>query len=105
MPTAEEFDRWYADRGESAVADDLVRRVLGLPPDLESTSLLTGQAIDDVVELLDLREGTTLLDLACGRGGYGREIARRTGASLIGVDFSRRHRAGESPPRRRLPGG
>lgn len=29
-----------------------------------------------------------LLDLACGRGGYGIEDARRTGARLLGVDFS-----------------
>jgi SAM-dependent methyltransferase len=29
-----------------------------------------------------------LLDIACGRGGYGIEVARRTGARLVGVDFS-----------------
>ena len=28
------------------------------------------------------------MDLACGRGGYGLEIAARTGARLVGVDFS-----------------
>jgi SAM-dependent methyltransferase len=88
MPTAAEFDKWYTDRSESDVADDLVRRVLGLPPDLESTSLLGGPGLDEVVTALDLRAGRTLLDLACGRGGYGREIARRTGARLIGVDYS-----------------
>jgi ubiquinone/menaquinone biosynthesis C-methylase UbiE len=29
-----------------------------------------------------------LVDLGCGRGGYSLEIAKRTGARLIGVDFS-----------------
>jgi ubiquinone/menaquinone biosynthesis C-methylase UbiE len=29
-----------------------------------------------------------LVDLGCGRGGYGLEVARRTGARLLGVDFS-----------------
>jgi cyclopropane fatty-acyl-phospholipid synthase-like methyltransferase len=29
-----------------------------------------------------------LLDLACGRGGYGIEVARRAGARLLSVDFS-----------------
>lgn len=29
-----------------------------------------------------------LLDAACGRGGYGIEVARRTGARLLGVDLS-----------------
>jgi SAM-dependent methyltransferase len=85
---AEEFDRWYADRIESPVADELVRRELGLPPDLQSTSLLTGAALDEVVAALGLRAGQVLLDLACGRGGYGLEIARRSGSRVVGVDFS-----------------
>ncbi|WP_410592777.1 class I SAM-dependent methyltransferase [Amycolatopsis sp. lyj-23] len=85
---AAEFDRWYADRTDSPVADELVRRVLGLPPGLQSTSLLTGAGLDEVVAELALREGQVLLDLACGRGGYGLEIARRTGVRVVGVDFS-----------------
>ena len=32
--------------------------------------------------------GDTLLDLACGRGGYGLEVAARTDTRLVGVDFS-----------------
>ncbi|MFJ7216360.1 SAM-dependent methyltransferase [Amycolatopsis sp. NPDC098790] len=87
--TPAEFDRWYADRVESPVADELVRRVLGLPPDLQSTSLLTGAGLDQVVAALGLRAGQVLLDLACGRGGYGLEIARRTGCRVVGLDFSR----------------
>lgn len=86
--SAEEFDDWYADRVESPVADDLVRRMLGLPPGLQSTSLLGGDGLKEVVAALDLRAGQTLLDLACGRGGYGLEIARSTGCRVVGVDFS-----------------
>jgi SAM-dependent methyltransferase len=82
------FDRWYTDRVESPIVDDLVRRVLGLPADLESTSLLSGAGLDEVVAALGLRCGQLFLDLACGRGGYGLEIARRTGSRLVGVDFS-----------------
>lgn len=88
MTTAEHFDRWYADRVESPVADELVRRMLVLPPDLQSTSLLTGPGLDEVVAILDPRPGQVVLDLACGRGGYGLEIVRRTGCRLVGVDFS-----------------
>lgn len=88
MPTAQEFDSWYEGWVGSSAADDLVRRVLDLPPDLESTSLLGGAGLDEVVARLALREGQVLLDLACGRGGYGLEIARRTGCRLVGVDFS-----------------
>ncbi len=88
VTTADVFDRWYADRGEFPLADELVRRVLGLPPDLVSTSLLGGAGLDEVTGVLGLRPGQVLLDLACGRGGYGTEIARRTGCRLVGVDFS-----------------
>jgi ubiquinone/menaquinone biosynthesis C-methylase UbiE len=40
------------------------------------------------VAALDLHGGQVVLDLACGRGGYGLEIARRSGARVVGVDFS-----------------
>jgi SAM-dependent methyltransferase len=86
--SAEGFDGWYADRVESPVADELVTRVLGLPPGLRSNSLLGGAGLDEVVAALDLHESHVLLDLACGRGAYGLEIARRTGCRLVGVDFS-----------------
>ena len=86
--SAADFDSWYADRVESPVADELVRRVLDLPPDLQSTSLLGGRGLDEVVTVLDPRDGQVLLDLACGRGGYGLEIVRRTGVRVVGVDFS-----------------
>jgi SAM-dependent methyltransferase len=75
---ADHFDRWYADRVCSPAADGFTRRMLALPPDLESRSLLNGAGLDEVVELLGLRSGQVLLDLACGR----------TGCRLVGVDFS-----------------
>lgn len=62
--------------------------MLGLPQDLPSTSLLSGPGLDEVVAALGLRDGQVLLDLACGRGGYGLEITRRSGSRVIGVDFS-----------------
>jgi SAM-dependent methyltransferase len=86
--SAAEFDRWYADQVESPVVDELVQRVLGLPPELQSTSLLGADGLEEVVAALDMRDGQVLLDLACGRGGYGLQIARRSGARVVGVDFS-----------------
>jgi ubiquinone/menaquinone biosynthesis C-methylase UbiE len=38
--------------------------------------------------MLGLSPGSTLVDLACGRGGYGLEIAARASVRLVGVDFS-----------------
>jgi len=85
---AEYFDQWYADMAESATRDQVQLRALGLPPELESTSLLSWDGIADVVDALAVGAGDVLVDLACGRGGYGLEVAARTGARLIGVDFS-----------------
>lgn len=72
----------------SPVKDEIEQRHLGLPPHLLSTSLLGWEGIGEVAGALRLSPGDILLDLACGRGGYGLEIAVRTGARLVGVDFS-----------------
>jgi SAM-dependent methyltransferase len=88
IPSAGEFDSWYADMTTSAVKDEIQQRHLGLPPQLLSTSLLGWEGIAEAVAALRLSAGGTLVDLACGRGGYGLEISARTGARLIGVDFS-----------------
>ncbi|HEY3630426.1 MAG TPA: class I SAM-dependent methyltransferase [Jatrophihabitantaceae bacterium] len=83
------WDRWYSNMaGDRAPRDELPQRHLGLPPYLKSTSLLTWDGIAEVVDALRLHPGDRLLDLACGRGGYGLEIARRTRARLHGVDIS-----------------
>jgi SAM-dependent methyltransferase len=85
---AEYFDGWYADITGSPVKDEIQQRYLGLPPHLLSTSLLGWDGIAEAAAGLRLFPGGTLVDLACGRDGYGLEIAARTGARLIGVDFS-----------------
>ena len=86
--TAEYFNGWYADMVNCPVKDEIEQRHLGLPPHLLSTSLLTWDGIAEVVEALRLTPVDVVLDLACGRGGYGLEVATRTGARLVGVDFS-----------------
>jgi SAM-dependent methyltransferase len=88
LPDAGFFDQWYADIAESAGRDALVARAFGLPAHLRSTSLVTWQGIADVTDRLRLPHDGLLLDIACGRAGCGIEIAHRTGARLIGVDFS-----------------
>lgn len=82
------FDQWYADMVRAPVKDRIQQSHLGLPPELLSTSLLPWDGIAEVVAVLRLAPGDVLVDLACGRGGYGLEIASRTGARLVGVDFS-----------------
>jgi SAM-dependent methyltransferase len=82
------FDGWYADMTVSPVKDEIQQRHLGLPPCLLSTSLLGWDGIAEAAAMLRLSPGSTLVDLACGRGGYGLEIAARASARLVGVDFS-----------------
>jgi SAM-dependent methyltransferase len=99
------FDRWYADMAASPDRDAIVARALGLPPELQSTSLLTWAGIAEVAGALRLPRGGLLVDAACGRGGYGIEIAGRTGARLLGVDFSAVALEQARRGARRLPDG
>jgi len=75
---AEYFDGWYADMTGSPVKDGIQQRYLGLPPHRLSTRLLGWDGIAEAAAGLRLFPGGTLVDLACGRGGYGLEIAART---------------------------
>jgi SAM-dependent methyltransferase len=100
------FDQWYADMEAAPDRDAIVARALGLPPELQSTSLLTWAGIAEVTEALRLPAGGLLVDAACGRGGYGIEVARRSGARLLGVDFSAvALRQARLAGARRLPAG
>ncbi|NMO51650.1 methyltransferase domain-containing protein [Actinoplanes sp. TBRC 11911] len=86
--TASYFDGWYADQSASSAKDRLMQRHLGLPSEVVPNNTLPWTGLAEVATMLRLEPGGRLLDLACGRGTYGGEIARRTGASLSGVDFS-----------------
>ena len=85
---AGEFDRWYAQMGRSGLRDQIVRRALGLPSHMDASGLLPWAAVIEVAAALNLTPGQLLVDLGCGRGGYSLEIARQTGARLLGLDFS-----------------
>jgi SAM-dependent methyltransferase len=86
--SAEYFDQWHADQGASPDRDAIIARAMGLPPELRGAGTLTWSGLAEVTDALRLSGDSLLLDVACGRGGYGVEVARRTGARLIGVDFS-----------------
>lgn len=87
-PSAEVFNEWYSNMANQTLTDEIKQRHLGLPSHVVSSSLLGVDGLAEVIEALRLHPGSRLLDLACGRGGYGLEIAKRTGATLTGVDFS-----------------
>jgi SAM-dependent methyltransferase len=85
--SAEYFDGWYADRVATPTVDEIMNRHMGFPPDTRA-GVVPAEAIPELAGELRLTPGSTLLDLACGRGAYGLLIAQKAGTLLIGVDFS-----------------
>src|SRR2546430_1968730 len=85
--SAEYFDGWYADRVATPTVDEIMNRHMGFPPDTRA-GVVPAEAIPELAGELRLTPGSTLLDLACGRGAYGLLIAQNAGTLLIGVDFS-----------------
>lgn len=81
------FDGWYADKRAAPAVGEIMNRHMGLPPGLLAGAV-PAEAIPEIAAGLRLGPADVLVDLACGRGVYGLEIAARTGARLIGVDFS-----------------
>jgi SAM-dependent methyltransferase len=82
------FDQWYTEMSRSASRDQIVRQALGLPSDMDASGLLPWAGVPEVAAALNLAPGQLLVDLGCGPAGYSLEIARQTGASLLGLDFS-----------------
>ena len=85
--SAEYFDGWYANQTAAPTVADIMNRHMGFPPGTRA-GVVAADAVPELTDELRLGPGSTLLDLACGRGAYGLLIAKATGASLIGVDFS-----------------
>jgi SAM-dependent methyltransferase len=85
--SAEYFDGWYAHQAAMPTVADVMNRHTGLPPGTLG-GVVPVQAIPELAAELRLGPGSTLLDLACGRGAYGLLVAKQAGSQLIGVDFS-----------------
>lgn len=85
--SADYFDGWYANKKAAPAVGEIMNRHMGLPPGLLA-GVVPVEAIPEIAAGLRLGPADLLVDLACGRGAYGLEIAARTGARLIGVDFS-----------------
>ncbi len=85
--SAEYFDGWYADKAATPTVAEIMSRHMGFPPDTRA-GVVVAEAIPELADELRLAPGSMLLDVACGMGAYGLLIARSTGASLTGVDFS-----------------
>jgi SAM-dependent methyltransferase len=85
--SAEYFDGWYANQAAVPAVAEIMNRYMGFPPGTRA-GVVAAEAIPELAGELRLGPGSTLLDLACGRGAYGLLVAKRAGTPLIGVDFS-----------------
>src|SRR5438094_315350 len=77
-----------AEEAAGPARDAIIARTMGLPPELRFAGVLPWQGLAEVTEELRLPRDGLLLDIACGGGGYGIEVARRADTRLVGVDFS-----------------
>ena len=57
------------------------------PAEVEPLGFTTVSGLERVAAELEVGPGETFVDLGCGRGGPGLWLARRTGASVVGVDI------------------
>jgi SAM-dependent methyltransferase len=86
--TAAGFDEGYR-RGRSPGLRRLWEQLdPRLPAEVEPFSFVSVDLLATVAAELTVGAGQVLVDLGCGRGGPGLWLAERTGAALIGVDFS-----------------
>ena len=78
--SAEHFDGWYANQAARPAVAEIMNRHMGFPPDTRA-GVVSAEAIPELAEELRLSPGSTLLDLACGRGAYGLLVASKPGRS------------------------
>ena len=86
----EMFNIFFAGWAKSATVRRIWRQVYGddYPEEADPASFVTLTDLRRIAREIRVGPGETFVDLACGRGGPGLWVARETGATLIGVDFS-----------------
>ena len=85
-----QFDGWFTTKTKGGVLRQIWSSVYGddYPNDADPSSFMTVTDLNRIAELLDLKRSDTFADLGCGRGGPGLWMAKRTGATLVGIDIS-----------------
>jgi SAM-dependent methyltransferase len=74
----------------SAVQARIWASVLGdeYPAEVQPYSYVTRSELARYVDVLQVGDGATLVDVGCGHGGPGLWVCAATGANLVGVDIS-----------------
>jgi len=84
------YDSMYTAIANSSVYRQITRRAFpDLPEWLIPYSVSPSLALlERIAQALNIGPNSAFIDLACGLGGPGLWVCERTGASLVGVDFS-----------------
>lgn len=84
------YNTIYQGQEKSPLFKEIVKSAFGdeFPEDADTFSFLTLTDLNRMAACLGLSPGHSFADLACGRGGPGLWLARKTGASVRGVDIS-----------------
>jgi 2-polyprenyl-3-methyl-5-hydroxy-6-metoxy-1,4-benzoquinol methylase len=90
LASAAGFDAAFAAVEHSGSFRRIWREVYGAdyPEEAAPFSFVTITDLHAIAEAVGVRAGGRLLDLACGAGGPGLWVAEKTGADLVGIDFS-----------------
>ena len=80
------FRRLYATLYQSEAHKKLCKQVFGR--DLCQENMTDMQALESLLQELDLKPGNHVLDLGCGAGGIAEYVAAETGAHVTGIDLS-----------------
>jgi ubiquinone/menaquinone biosynthesis C-methylase UbiE len=86
----EDFDLAHGEMSKSELMWQVSSAAYGAdcPVELQAFGMTTWWTLGKFVGGLRLSPGSTLLDLACGRGGVGLWLARALQTQLVGVDWS-----------------
>jgi ubiquinone/menaquinone biosynthesis C-methylase UbiE len=89
-PTADGFDLVHETFDRETIGTRLAAEAYGAdyPAEVQPFGMTTWWVLGRFVSELRVGPGMHLVDLACGRGGPGLWVARATGATLTGVDWS-----------------
>jgi ubiquinone/menaquinone biosynthesis C-methylase UbiE len=89
-PTGEHFDIFFSAVTRSPTLQSIWREAYGndYPEEATPSSFVTRTDLRRIAHTLCVGPGDIFADLACGLGGPSLWVAKATGASLIGIDFS-----------------
>ncbi|MCX6826745.1 MAG: methyltransferase domain-containing protein [candidate division Zixibacteria bacterium] len=80
------FDEWMIRSCESKAYSRFCELVYGI--DLCQCSMVDGEQLDKLMEVLALTPANRVLDLGCGVGRITEYLSDKTGAKITGVDFA-----------------